>query len=41
MNEHLIITSYVIIDDMMRSLNHRSHLLANVSQDDSWHHHHE
>jgi len=31
MNDHLIITSYVIIDDMMRSLNHRSHLLAKVT----------
>ncbi len=31
MNDTLIITSYVIIDDMMRSLNHRSHLLAKVT----------
>lgn len=31
MNDHLIITSYVIIDDIMRSLNHRSHALAKVS----------
>jgi hypothetical protein len=31
MNDHLIINSYVIIDDMMRSLNHRSHALAKVS----------
>jgi hypothetical protein len=31
MNDNLIITSYVIIDDTMRSLNHRSHLLAKVS----------
>ncbi len=31
MNDELIITSYVIIDDTMRSLNHRSHQLAKVS----------
>jgi hypothetical protein len=31
MNDELIITSYVIIDDVMRSLNHRSHALAKVS----------
>ncbi len=31
MNDTLIITSYVIIDDMMRSLNHRSHALAKVT----------
>jgi hypothetical protein len=31
MNDHLIITSYVIIDDTMRSLNHRSHPLAKVT----------
>ena len=31
MNDHLIITSYVIIDDTMRSLNHRSHVLAKVT----------
>lgn len=31
MNDELIITSYVIIDDTMRSLNHRSHRLAKVS----------
>lgn len=31
MNDHLIITSYVIIDDTMRSLNHHSHALAKVS----------
>ena len=31
MNDHLIITSYVIIDDMMRSLNHRSHALARIT----------
>lgn len=27
----LIITGYVIIDDLMRSLNHRSHCLAKVT----------
>lgn len=31
MNDEIIITSYVIIDDLLRSLNHRSHLLAKVS----------
>ena len=31
MNDTVIITSYVIIDDMMRSLHHRSHSLAKVS----------
>jgi Transposase DDE domain len=31
MNDRLIITSYVIIDDTMRSLNHRTHSLAKVS----------
>lgn len=31
LNDHLIITSYVIIDDTMRSLQHRSHRLAKVS----------
>src|SRR5215210_768175 len=31
MNDELIITSYVVIDDVMRSLNHRSHPLAKVS----------
>lgn len=31
MNDHLIITSYVIIDDVMRSLNHRSHPLAKIT----------
>lgn len=31
MNDHLIITGYVIIDDLMRSLNHRSHCLAKVT----------
>lgn len=31
MNDSLIITSYVIIDDTMRSLNHRSHALAKVT----------
>ena len=31
MNDHLIITSYVIIDDTMRSLNHRSHSLAKIT----------
>ena len=31
MNDHLIITSYVIIDDTMRSLNHRSHALAKIT----------
>ncbi len=31
MNDELIITSYVIIDDVMRSLHHRSHSLAKVS----------
>ena len=31
MNDELIITSYVIIDDVMRSLNHRSHPLAKVT----------
>ncbi len=31
MNDAIIITSYVIIDDVMRSLNHRSHPLAKVS----------
>jgi hypothetical protein len=31
MNDELIITSYVIIDDVMRSLKHRRHPLAKVS----------
>ncbi len=31
MNDTLIITSYVIIDDTMRSLNHHSHQLAKVT----------
>jgi hypothetical protein len=31
MNDTMIITSYVVIDDMMRSLNHRSHILAKVT----------
>jgi hypothetical protein len=31
MNDELIITSYVIIDDVMRSLHHRSHSLAKVT----------
>jgi hypothetical protein len=31
MNDLLIITSYVVIDDVMRSLNHRSHALAKVT----------
>ena len=31
MNDFLIITSYVVIDDLMRSLNHRSHRLAKVT----------
>ncbi len=31
MNDTLIITSYVIVDDMMRSLKHHSYSLAKVS----------
>jgi hypothetical protein len=31
MNDELIITSHVVIDDVMRYLNHRSHPLAKVS----------